>query len=678
MRLSELLVSVGLEAKGLKRLNQQLGETQRNFKRSFGNIQKGLQNFGRTATMSITAPLIAAGYKSVEAFNVQAKAIAQVEQGLRSTGGTVGYTSKQLQQLASNLQRNTIFGDEEILSGATAQLLTFTNITGEQFARTQVAALDLATRLDGDLKSASIQLGKALNDPIANLSALSRSGIQFSKEQKETIKTLVETNRLADAQTIILDELGKQYGGSAAAAAKAGTGPLKQLSNTLGDISEEFGAILVEVMQPLVGFASNVVSAFANMSKETKTFVLLIAGLLGAAGPIALAVAALMPLIAAITGPVGLVAAAVAAAVVMIIRNLDVVIPAIVKVVNSIITFQNKTKAIGVIFSVIKNIATGVFRFMEVQFRNLVDVIGGVGEAFMLALSGEFSAAGQVLADSVTRNAARTNAAAYEWAGDFAQDLEDAMNAEDIELLSADSILHMVDDVKEKFSNAFKTKGPVEVPVDPKPTTTTTTASSSDTGPTVFQPMFAITDADVAAADDRIKRIGESMRMLGEQMQAVGGAFSDAFGSAFDVILEGGDDMSARLNEIGKKLIQDLIKIAISNAIAAAFSPLSADNAATGGLAGIAKSAFLQGLIPSMMPKLAKGGLAYGPSIATVGDNFGAKMDPEVIAPLSKLERIIGNSGGGVLSGRIAGRDIILSTARDGNRSRRTYGSLAF
>lgn len=44
--------------------------------------------------------------------------------------------------------------------------------------------------------------------------------------------------------------------------------------------------------------------------------------------------------------------------------------------------------------------------------------------------------------------------------------------------------------------------------------------------------------------------------------------------------------------------------------------------------------------------KLAKGGLAYGPTLAMVGDNKGAASDPEVISPLSKLESMLENSGG--------------------------------
>jgi len=42
-----------------------------------------------------------------------------------------------------------------------------------------------------------------------------------------------------------------------------------------------------------------------------------------------------------------------------------------------------------------------------------------------------------------------------------------------------------------------------------------------------------------------------------------------------------------------------------------------------------------------MIPHLAKGGLAYGPTLALVGDNKNAKHDPEVVAPLSKLQSYI-------------------------------------
>ncbi|WP_160045579.1 phage tail protein [Paenibacillus sp. USDA918EY] len=49
------------------------------------------------------------------------------------------------------------------------------------------------------------------------------------------------------------------------------------------------------------------------------------------------------------------------------------------------------------------------------------------------------------------------------------------------------------------------------------------------------------------------------------------------------------------------------------------------------------------------IPKLAKGGLAYGPTLAMVGDNKGASADPEVVSPLSKLQEMLGSSNQGVI-----------------------------
>ncbi|MGC6586533.1 phage tail protein [Paenibacillus sp. Dod16] len=64
------------------------------------------------------------------------------------------------------------------------------------------------------------------------------------------------------------------------------------------------------------------------------------------------------------------------------------------------------------------------------------------------------------------------------------------------------------------------------------------------------------------------------------------------------------------------------------------------------------------------IPKLAKGGLAYGPTLAMVGDNRGASADPEVIAPLSKLQDIMG--GGGDSQQTVSVLNAILSAIKSG------------
>ena len=305
----------------LRGFDKAMKKAQKNLKK-FGN---NLKRTGKNLSTNLTLPIMALGVVSVKAFDKQQKAIAQVEAGLKSTGNQVGLTSKELQKMAADLQKTTLFGDEEILQGATAQLLTFTNIAGEQFKRTQEVALDLATRLDGDLKSASIMLGKALNDPVANLSALSRAGIQFSTEQKAVVKSLVKTNRLADAQTIILEELEKQYGGSAEAAAAAGLGPIQQLGNTLSDMSEDIGAILLPVIQDLANWIKKIADKFDNLEDSTKKTIVVIALVAAALGPALMIIGQMSIGISALIGvfttlnavmaanPIGVIVVAIAA-----------------------------------------------------------------------------------------------------------------------------------------------------------------------------------------------------------------------------------------------------------------------------------------------------------------------------------------------------------------------------
>ena len=135
---------------------------------------------------------------SIEAYREEERAIQKVEQAIKQTGGTAGLSLKQLTDEADRLQNTTIFAGADVLNSATAQLLTFSNIAGETFLKAQVAAMDLSAVLDGDLQAASIQLGKALNDPVSSLTALRKSGVSFTDEQRKMIFELAETNRLED------------------------------------------------------------------------------------------------------------------------------------------------------------------------------------------------------------------------------------------------------------------------------------------------------------------------------------------------------------------------------------------------------------------------------------------------------------------------------------------------
>ena len=62
------------------------------------------------------------------------------------------------------------------------------------------------------------------------------------------------------------------------------------------------------------------------------------------------------------------------------------------------------------------------------------------------------------------------------------------------------------------------------------------------------------------------------------------------------------------------------------------------------------------------LPALAEGGLAFGPTAALVGDNIGAASNPEVIAPLDKLQGMMGAGTQRIIvEGVISGEDIWLT-----------------
>ena len=77
-----------------------------------------MQRVGRTLSVGLTAPILAFGGVALKSWDKQEKAIAQVNAGLISTGNAVGFTSEQLQKMASDLQNTSLFGDEEILQDA--------------------------------------------------------------------------------------------------------------------------------------------------------------------------------------------------------------------------------------------------------------------------------------------------------------------------------------------------------------------------------------------------------------------------------------------------------------------------------------------------------------------------------------------------------------------------------
>lgn len=208
-------------------------------------------------------------------------ALAQLNATIKSTGGAAGLSSEQMVAMAQGLQKVTTFGDDAIIS-MQSQLLTFTKIGGDVVPRATEAILDLATKMGGDLKGAAVQVGKALNDPITGISALSKVGVSFTEAQKDVIKSLVETGDVAGAQVMILQELQAEFGGSARAARDTFGGAVTALQNAFGDLLEGSGGNLNEAKTAVEGF-----TAALSDPRVQESFGTIVAGILNATSAIA-------------------------------------------------------------------------------------------------------------------------------------------------------------------------------------------------------------------------------------------------------------------------------------------------------------------------------------------------------------------------------------------------------
>jgi hypothetical protein len=234
--------------------------------KEFQKVTKSSQKMGKAIVASgavAAAAITAIGVASINLAREQIRVEKQLDQVIKSTGSAAGLTADELKRMARELQRVSNFGDETIIS-AQNMLLTFTKIGKEVFPQALKATLNIATAMNVGLKEASIQVGKALNDPILGITALTRVGITFTDQQKEMIKSLAESGQVMQAQTVILNELTTQFGGSA----EAQRDPLIQLKNAIGDLGEEIGFVLLPAVNRLSDEAIPIVEEFGDTVED--------------------------------------------------------------------------------------------------------------------------------------------------------------------------------------------------------------------------------------------------------------------------------------------------------------------------------------------------------------------------------------------------------------------------
>ena len=231
--------------------------------KAFGDQQsklgKTLRATGKAAKFAgaaLGAGIAAAAAVGVKGLIADEKAMAKVESTLKSTKNAAGVTKDEILNLSNAMQAQTGIGGDVIRTNQSV-LLTFTGIrngvkeTDKIFDRATRTIVDMSVALDQDMKSSTIQVGKALNDPIKGITALSRVGVQLNDIQIESIRNFTEQGNKMAAQKVILKELETQFGGTANAMGQTAAGQWARAKVALEEVAKAATKALLPVLTKL-------------------------------------------------------------------------------------------------------------------------------------------------------------------------------------------------------------------------------------------------------------------------------------------------------------------------------------------------------------------------------------------------------------------------------------------
>src|SRR6266536_1630009 len=249
-----VVTSKDRSAPGLKKARGEVDHLHR----SVGRASVGFKAFGgffRAAVGTIAAAGVV-GFAAVTAEVVKStkgwadhEAVARdTANTIRSTGGAAKVTAKEVGDLADAIEAKTTKDGDAVQSGAN-MLLTFKDIRNEagknndifnqatSILTDMVAKMNQGSVTNENMSKGAIQLGKALNDPVKGMTALTRVGVTFTDQQKEQVKKLDESGHRMQAQKIILKELSSEFAGAAKASAKPWDGVvvvLRRVEDAIG------------------------------------------------------------------------------------------------------------------------------------------------------------------------------------------------------------------------------------------------------------------------------------------------------------------------------------------------------------------------------------------------------------------------------------------------------------
>jgi tape measure domain-containing protein len=683
MAIGKLLLKLGIDTTNL---DKELGKVEKSMTR-FG---QNMSNLGSTLTQSLTLPIIGVGAAALKSFADMEKlqngliAIMGSSEGaaielekLRKVAENPGLALPEVVKASATLQsvgmsadvaRETItqFGNAVARAGMGAE--TFDGVI---VALGQISAVGKVTQEDlNQIKGRLPEFADVMKNEfgVVTAEAINKMGLSAEDFITRSVSALGELERAKGGLGNAFDNLKDNVTNSLA--------ELGKVINTSLNVEAIFSALSDKI--------NYLVEGFKKLNPETQSFIIYTGLVVAAIGPAIFIVGKMITTFGALAGTTKMIIenfkklkGAVIGAFTTILAN-----PAILAVVAAI-------AAVGAIaLYVYDNWEAFSSRFQNIWINIKNSTMKGVAD-FMKNIDKLQKFLGIELFD--------------------VSGLTNYTEQQKVVQKEFKSIGETVDSLSGKLKSLFvatpktggKTGGIVSDDIIEPTTTTTgggmgggaspvTAITAQSTGITNMLPtldLLAIKLDTASASNQRLKETNEEVKnsfvATEAQMMSFGNTMTSALIAATDAFanlaVQGETDMKklgSAAMQAARMIISAYIKEGVAGIIKGILGgplgkTLGPGALAVAGAAGAGAAVLFNTMLNKVAPpKLAQGGLAYGPTMATVGDNRNARVDPEVIAPLSKLKGML--DGGGspyILTTRVAGSDllVIMEKARNIN-----------
>jgi TP901 family phage tail tape measure protein len=539
------------------------------------------------------------------------------------------------------------------------------------FEKMGLSTEDLSKSLSDDgllntlvlLKDGLERTGQSFTDIVPNIRAwkgvldLTGAGLEVNKKIFDALNNAMGATN--DSSKILAQSLSFKM-----------TVALNRAKESLASLGSKLLVEVVPILEKAANFVSNLYRAFSGLEGSTQKLIIGI-GLFGAVLPTIITLAGtLTTIIGALLSPIGLVVAALAAIAYVIYKNWNEVLPVITGFYNQFVDLYNSSNILRVAIWAVGSAFKAVFIGAKAWISHVNNVIATAWKLIQgMSEDAPLEVLQWIIEDGIGKSVDIGAKAAEEMATTFTDDFADALNdtlehktAEQIQTGLSNAVDGAVGFIKglgakvgDWFSGGMFAGGGGG-------------GGNTEEGTTPASPITAVLAEQKQELTEWQKWALANAQAFNDQISgimqnAVGGMIS-GMASAMGTAIATGGNLAGALGETILGAIATLLVQLGEAAIAIGLAMIKIQMAFTNpytaiaaGIALVAMGSAIGALIPSILgqdkgddqqvsiPEFANGGLVFGPTMGLMGEYPGARSNPEVIAPLNKLESMLGGRG---------------------------------